>query len=158
MESKFNFKLILGAAAIAILSAGCQLSSPSGSAAPNNATEEATNSSPASTEVAQTSERMSDLNLTDTQKAQMKQIREQTQAKILALLSSDQQKQFKAAAQGNRESPMKVLRSLNLSAEQKQQIREIQRAQRQQTQAILTPEQQAKMKQYRGSRERPASN
>jgi periplasmic protein CpxP/Spy len=157
MKSKFNFKLILGAAAIAILTAGCQLSSPT-SADPNNSTEEATNTSSTAREVSQASERWSDLNLTDAQKAKMKQIRAQTQTKILAVLSDDQQEKYNAAAQGKQEPSMKVLRSLNLSAEQKQKIRDIQRDQRQQIQAILTPEQQAKMKQNRGSRKQPASN
>ncbi|OUL19010.1 hypothetical protein [Nostoc sp. 106C] len=157
MNYKFNFKLILGAAAIAILAAGCQLSSPSGSAAPNNSTEEATNSS-LTTGIATASDRIPDLNLTDTQKAKAKQIGEQTQAKILAVLNADQQEKFKAATQGQHESPMRVLRSLNLSADQKQQIREIQRNQRQEFQAILTPEQQAKMKQHRESRGQRSSN
>lgn len=157
MESKFNFKLILGAAAIAILAAGCQLSSPT-SADPNNSTEEATNTSPTAREVSQASERWSDLDLTDAQKAKIKQIRAQTQTKILAVLSDDQQEKFKAATQGKQETSMKVLRSLNLSAEQKQEIRDIQRAQRQEMQAILTPEQRAKLKQNRGSRKQPTSN
>ncbi|OUL20233.1 hypothetical protein BV372_33165 [Nostoc sp. T09] len=158
MNYKFNFKLILGAAAIAILTAGCQLSSPSGSATPNNSTQKATNSSVKTTGIATASDRIPDLNLTDTQKAKAKQIGEQTQAKILALLTSDQQEKFKAAIQSQQESPMRVLRSLNLSAEQKQQIREIQRNQRQEFQAILTPEQQAKMKQHRESRGQRSSN
>jgi len=156
MKYKFDFKPILGAAAIAILAAGCQLSSPHGAVSPDNSTENATNSSaPTATQV---SERMSDLNLTDAQKAQMKQIREQTSAKIVGLLSSDQQKQFKAANQGGHESPMKELRSLNLSADQKQKVREILSTQRQQIQAILTPEQQAKMKQHHASKEESSSN
>ncbi|MDZ8056019.1 MAG: Spy/CpxP family protein refolding chaperone [Aulosira sp. ZfuVER01] len=152
MAYKTNFKLILGAATIAILAAGCQLSSPSGSVPPNNSTEEATNSSLTTGGIATASDRIPDLNLTDTQKAKAKQIGEQTQAKILALLNSEQQEKFKAASQDQQKSPMRVLRSLNLSAEQKQKIRDIQRNQRQEFQAILTPEQQAKMKQHRESR------
>lgn len=158
MKYKFDLKPILSAAAIVILAAGCQLSSKSGAVSQNNSTESASNSSSAPTAIAQVSDKISDLNLTDAQKAQMKQIREQSQAKIVALLSSDQQKQFKAANQGSHESPMKVLRSLNLSAEQKQQVYEIINAQRQQIQAILTPEQQAKMKQHRASMKQPSSN
>ncbi len=156
MKYKLEFKLILSSAAIAILAAGCQFSSPGGKVSQNNPTQDATDAS-APTEVAQTSEKWSDLNLTDAQKAQMKQIREQTKTKIAALLSPEQQTQFKAASQGSHESPMKVLRSLNLSKEQKQQAREIMRDQRQQIQAILTPEQQAKMKEHRGSKEQPSS-
>ncbi|BAZ33388.1 hypothetical protein NIES4074_58980 [Cylindrospermum sp. NIES-4074] len=157
MKSKFNFKLILGAAAIAIFAAGCQLSSPTATA-PNDSTEEATNTSSTAKEIAQASGKWSDLDLTDAQKAKMKQIRAETQTKILDVLSYDQQEKFKAAVQGKQEPSMKVLRSLNLSAEQKQEIRDIQRAQRQEMQAILTPEQRAKLKENRGSRKQTPSN
>lgn len=150
MKYKLDFKPILGAAAIAIFAVGCgNVSSPSGAASTNNSTADASNPS-APTEVAQTSDRMSDLNLTDAQKTQMKQIREQTKSKIADLLTSDQQAKFNAAADGSHESPMKTLKSLNLSADQKQKVQEIMRDQRQQIQAILTPEQQAKWKQHRG--------
>ena len=109
MKYKFDFNPILSAAAILILAAGCQLSSKSGAVSQNNSTESASNSSSAPTAIAQVSDKISDLNLTDAQKAQMKEIREQSQAQIVALLSSDQQKQFKATNQGSHESPMKVL-------------------------------------------------
>lgn len=154
MKSKFAIKPILGAVAIVILAAGCQLPSSSGA----NSTEKATNTSSNTADVQEVSHRMSDLNLTDAQKAQMKQIREQSQAKILALLSSDQQQQFKTATQGKHESPMKQLKALNLSDTQKQQVRDIMAAQRQQINAILTTDQQAKMKQHSGSRDQSSSN
>ncbi|MBH8565751.1 hypothetical protein I8748_26870 [Nostoc sp. CENA67] len=158
MECKLNLKLLLGALTIVILTAGCeQLSSPSSSAVPNNSTENASSSS-VTTDRSTASDRISDLNLTDTQKTKAKQIEEQTQAKILAVLTSEQQEKFKAATQGYHESPIRIIRSLNLSAEQKQKIHEIQRAQRQQFQAILTPEQQAKMKQHRGYRKQDSSD
>lgn len=153
MEYKFNFKLLLGAVTIAILTAGCQLSSPSNSVAPNNSTENTSDG--AATNVSTPLERISDLNLTDAQKAQAKQIGEQTQAQILAVLTPEQQEKFKSASQGQQ---FRVLRSLNLSAEQKQKIREIQRNQRQQFQGILTPEQKAKLQQNRSSRRQGSSN
>ncbi|MBR8839773.1 MAG: Spy/CpxP family protein refolding chaperone [Stigonema ocellatum SAG 48.90 = DSM 106950] len=158
MKCKLDFKPILGVGAIAILVAGCQLSSPHGAVSPNNSTENATNSSATPTAIAQVSAKIADLNLTDAQKAQMKQIREETQRKIVGILSSDQQKQFKDATQGNHKLPIKLLFSLNLSAEQKQKVRELLRAQRQKIQAILTPEQQAKIKQHRPSTEQSSSN
>ncbi|MBO3458587.1 Spy/CpxP family protein refolding chaperone [Aetokthonos hydrillicola Thurmond2011] len=154
MKTKFAIKPILGAVAIVILAAGCQLPSSSGA----NSTENATNTSPNSADVQEVSHRMSDLNLTDAQKAQMKQIREQTQTKIFGILSSDQQQQFKAATQGKHGASMRELKNLNLSDTQKQQVREIMTAQRQQINAILTPEQQAKMKQHRSSRDQSSSN
>ncbi|WP_339384986.1 Spy/CpxP family protein refolding chaperone [Iningainema tapete] len=148
VKFKLDVKPIIGTAMIAIFAAGCQLSSPSNTSQNNSN----------STSLSQASERMSDLNLTEAQKAQMKQIREQSQAKITALLSPEQQAQFKDAAQGKNESPMRVIRNLNLSETQKQQVREIIRAQRQQFRAILTPEQQEKMKQNRGWKEESSSN
>ena len=140
---KFNLIPIFGAALIATCVAGCQSLPPSGAASNPDSTPSA---------IAQGADKGSDLNLTDAQKAQMKQIREQTQTKIVALLSADQQKQFKAATADGHEPAMKALHDLNLSADQKKQVSEIIRTQRQQTQAILTPEQQAKFKQNHPSR------
>jgi protein CpxP len=154
MKSKFAIKPILSAVAIVILAAGCQLPSSSGA----NSTENATNTSSKTADVQEVSHRMSDINLTDAQKAQMKQIREQTQTKILGILSSDQQQQFKTATQGKHGASMRELKSLNLSDTQKQQVRDIMTAQRQQINAILTPEQQAKMKQHRRSTDQSSSN
>jgi Spy/CpxP family protein refolding chaperone len=153
MKSKFAIKPILGAVAIVILAAGCQLPSSGGA----NSSDNATNTSSNTADVQEVSHRMSDLNLTNAQKTQMKQIREQTRAKIVGILSPDQQQQFKAATQGKHESPMKELRSLNLSDTQKQQVRDIMSAQRQQINAILTPDQQAKMKQHRTSKDQSSS-
>lgn len=63
------------------------------------------------------------LNLTDTQRQQMKQIRDSVQADIVnSVLNSDQRSQYQAAI-GRGEKPGKAMRSLNLSADQKTQIR-----------------------------------
>lgn len=149
MGYKFNLIPIIGAVMVASLVAGCQ-SSPNQSASSSNP-------NPTATDVASTNntDRASDLNLTADQKAKIKQIREQNQAKIVALLSSDQQTKFKTATADNHEPPYKALRELNLSPDQKKQVGEIIRTQRQQTDAILTPEQKAKIKQHRGDQQQP---
>lgn len=157
-NSKFNFKQILGAVAIvsAIALTGCQ-SSPNASATTgDDSTQQATNTSDTGTST-QRGDRYADLNLSDDQKSKMAQIREQSNAKILPILTLDQQAKFNAAsADGN--STMKTLKELNLNDDQKQKIRAILKDQRQQFQAILTPEQQAKMKQHRASKPQSDSN
>lgn len=168
MEYQFmNYKRMLSIFAmpaavlsIAILATGCQLSSPNRASFPNDSTENGTNyrssengtnSSSSQRDINQASERMSELNLTDSQKSQMKRIREQSEAKIFAILTPEQQQEIQANSNGRNKLSMKKLRSLNLSADQKQEVREITREQRQQIQAILTPEQREMMKQRRTS-------
>ncbi|MBK1988142.1 Spy/CpxP family protein refolding chaperone [Sphaerospermopsis aphanizomenoides BCCUSP55] len=154
------FTLPVVGLAIALLTTGCQLSSPNRVSVPNNSTESGTNlpssengtNYPSSSrDINQASEKMSELNLTDTQKAEMKRIREESEAKIFALLSPEQQQELQANSNGRNKLSMKKLRSLNLSTEQKQQVSEITREQRQKIQAILTPEQREMIKQRRRS-------
>jgi periplasmic protein CpxP/Spy len=126
MKYKFDFKLILGTVAIAsaITLTGCQSSSTGVASTDNSATKDvAANTSETST--APKGDRYAYLNLTDAQKAQVKQIQAQNVAKIVPLLSKDKQDQFKAATADNKESPMKALRELNLSDEEKQKVREV---------------------------------
>ncbi len=75
------------------------------------------------------------LNLTDAQKAQMKQIRDTTRQKIDAVLTPEQ-RQLRDTARQNRQRP-----NLNLSADQKAQIKAIRDQARSQMDALLTPEQ-----------------
>ncbi len=156
-NSKLNFTSLLGAAAIvsAIALTGCQ-SSPNASASTNDSTQQATNASDTGAST-QRGDRYAALNLTDDQKSKMTQIREQSKAKILPILTSDQQAKFNAASSEG-SSPMKTLKELNLNDDQKQKIRAILKDQRQQFQAILTPEQQAKMKQQHASKPQSDSN
>ncbi|MCL2872914.1 MAG: Spy/CpxP family protein refolding chaperone [Betaproteobacteria bacterium] len=96
---------------------------------------------------------MADLNLTDAQKTQvndiMTQHRDETHAKIRALLTPEQQKNFDAmpAQQPqHRGGPMGVMESLNLTDAQKAQVADVMKQERTDAQAkiraILTPEQQ----------------
>lgn len=91
-------------------------------------------------------QRLNRLNLTDAQKAQLKQIRESTKSKIRAVLTTEQQTQFDAARQatGKRGG---IMKSLNLTSDQKAQIKDIMKASREQMKSVLTPEQQAQLQQ-----------
>lgn len=155
--------------AIAIVTTGCQLTSPNRASFPNDSTENGTNypasenetnyrSSPNGTtypssqrDINQNPERMSGLNLTDSQKSQMKRVREDSDSRILAVLSDEQKQQVRTNSNGRTNLSMKKLRSLDLSTEQRQEIDEITKDQQQQIQEILTPEQRQMMQQRRRS-------
>jgi len=91
----------------------------------------------------------SQLNLSDAQKTQIKQIREQAKADMQKQLSPAQLSQLQAAKQsGNKRAGMKAL---NLSEQQKQAMKQIKDRERQQIQAILTPEQRQQLEQQRAN-------
>ncbi|MBW4628327.1 MAG: P pilus assembly/Cpx signaling pathway, periplasmic inhibitor/zinc-resistance associated protein [Brasilonema octagenarum HA4186-MV1] len=83
------------------------------------------------------------LNLTDAQKAKMKEIRESSKKQIDALLTPEQRTQKEQARQ-QRKKP-----NLNLTADQKAKMKEIRQNTKTQMQALLTPEQQQQWKQMR---------
>jgi Spy/CpxP family protein refolding chaperone len=62
---------------------------------------------------------MLELNLTDSQKAQVKRISEESEAQIFALLSPEHQQQVTSVNNGRYKLSMKKLCSLSLSAEQR---------------------------------------
>ncbi|BAZ52186.1 hypothetical protein NIES4103_48450 [Nostoc sp. NIES-4103] len=101
------------------------------------------------------------LDLTDAQKAQIQQIKRNTRAQIEAVFTPEQKEKLKAAFEarraqreagqrptGPRQGNWKNFAQLNLTQAQKDQIRQIKESSRQQIQAVLTPEQQAKLKQF----------
>lgn len=94
------------------------------------------------------------LNLTQEQQNQLKQIRENTRSQIEAVLTQEQLQKLQAAKQagGRRGNRRDVWASLNLTQEQKNKIKEIRQSTKQQMQAVLTPEQQAKLQQMRQNR------
>lgn len=105
----------------------------------------------APTRIAQTQNggaRANRLNLTDAQKAQMKQIRDTIRQKIDAILTPEQ-RQLRDTARQNRQRP-----NLNLSDAQKAQIKSIREDAKRQMDAILTPEQRALRDQYRQQRQK----
>lgn len=123
--------------------------------------------------------RLGDLNLTQSQKDQMRRIHERTQEKIKAVLTPEQRRQYESAmenrsfgrfnsngsgnlsargqGQGGRRfnNPMA---SLNLSQDQQNQIRQIKRTAREQMNSVLTDAQRAQLQQNRPSRMRNSGN
>lgn len=112
------------------------------------------------------------LGLTDAQKNQIKDIHRNSRAQMEAILTPEQKQQLEAAKQarqgqprqqtGQGQRPKKGFASLNLTEEQKTKMREIRESEKNQIQAILTPEQQQQLKQFqdnmRSRRQRPNSS
>ena len=92
--------------------------------------------------------RANQLNLTDAQKAQMKQIQESSRQQIDAILTTEQKEQIRTARQ-QRQKP-----NLNLSEDQKAKLKAIQENSKSQMDAILTPEQKQKLQEMRASHPR----
>jgi periplasmic protein CpxP/Spy len=98
------------------------------------------------------------LGLTDKQKADIQTIHRSTRTQIEGILTQEQKDKLKAAfaarqaqspggQQGPRQRGQGPWKDLNLTEQQKAQIKQIRDSSKQQIQAILTPEQQAKLKQ-----------
>ena len=115
--------------------------------------------------------RFSNLNLTQEQREQIKKIHEETRQKIEAVLTPQQRERYTAALQSRRSEmqngnrglnsssrgqgrPQNVLATLNLSKDQRSQIREIMESSRSQMNTILTDSQREQLQQNRGSRVR----
>ena len=90
---------------------------------------------------------MDRLNLTDTQKTQMQQIRQNTKSEIAAYLQS----QGITIPEGQK--PRDAMRSLNLSDAQKAQLKAIYQRGKDPVQALLTDDQKAMMQQRRGMKD-----
>ncbi len=88
-----------------------------------------------------------ELNLTDAQQAQLKQMHESHHAEMQAVFTSEQKALLKAAKEGKKGDRREVMKSLNLSDSQKAQIKAIRDRQRQDFESILTPEQKQKLAQ-----------
>ncbi|WP_071189965.1 Spy/CpxP family protein refolding chaperone [Trichormus sp. NMC-1] len=117
----------------------------------NRSSENGRNNRSSQRDINQYPEEMSELNLTDNQQAKIRRIRTQNEAKVVALLSSEQQEEFESADNSSDKLSMSRLRSLNLSANQKKAVNRIIRNQRKQIQAVLNTEQREMMKQWRMS-------
>lgn len=100
------------------------------------------------------------LNLSDTQKAQLKTIHEETRTKIKGVLNSEQQAKLQTMMQErqgqNRQAGQQAGKggrdrwaSLNLTDDQKAQIKAIKEAQKTKMQKVFTPEQQQQIQQMR---------
>ena len=91
----------------------------------------------------------SQLNLTDAQKAQIRQYRQSERQQSDAVFTSDQKAQLQAARQ-NHTKP-----TLNLSNDQKAQLQSIHQQTESQIQSVLTPDQQQQYQQWKQSHQRP---
>lgn len=99
-----------------------------------------------STPTTQMGRKWANLNLTEAQREQMQQIREQTKAQIEQILTPEQRATLQASQQ-NGGKKRGAFKDLNLSDAQKQQMRQIKQSSMQRMQAILTPEQRATLQQ-----------
>ena len=99
------------------------------------------------------------LNLSDQQKAQLRQIHNDTRTQIQAVLTPDQQAQLKTLMQNRQgqnhqagqahQGRQSLWASLNLTDAQKAKIKAIREAQKPRMQAVFTPEQQQQLQQMR---------
>lgn len=101
-----------------------------------------------------------ELNLTASQKAQLKEIRTQSRAQMDAVLTDTQKAQLKTTkesrTQGGQRS--KGWKQLTLTAEQKSQLKAIRESAKAKEQAVYTPEQKALMAKYRAENPRKAKS
>lgn len=102
------------------------------------------------------------LGLSEQQKSQIQEIRRNTRAQMEAILTPEQKQQLEAAKQARQsqtrqqtpqgQRPKRGFASLNLTEEQKTKMREIKESEKNQIQAILTPEQQQQLQQFQENR------
>lgn len=90
--------------------------------------------------------KLEQLNLTDAQKAQLKQIRESARQQMDAIYTPEQKEQLRTARQ------QKQRPNLNLTDDQKAKIKAIHQNAENQIQSILTNEQKQKLQEMRASR------
>ena len=86
------------------------------------------------------------LGLTEAQKAQLAEIRQNTRAEIQNILTPQQQEQFQTIT-SNIDRSMEAFRALNLSDEQKSQVGNILQSKKSQLEEIITPEQRQQLRQ-----------
>ncbi|RUT09175.1 hypothetical protein DSM106972_012280 [Dulcicalothrix desertica PCC 7102] len=89
-----------------------------------------------------------ELGLTDTQKAELTRIRQETRAAIEKVLTPEQRTQWQAAKQ-NRQARRGGFKALNLSEDQRAEIKKIKEASKTQMQAVFTDEQKQKIQEMR---------
>ncbi len=103
-------------------------------------------------------ERLGDkLNLTEDQKAKIKQIRESTRAQIETVLTDEQKAKLRAAREEGQKM-RKDMASLNLTDDQKAKIRSIRQEAKKQMDAVLTDQQRQQLQQERQQHHQRRSN
>jgi periplasmic protein CpxP/Spy len=88
---------------------------------------------------------MTELKLTDKQKADLLKAAQDRRTKVQGILTADQRKAIATARQAG-QSPQAVMQSINLSAQQKTQLQQLAQTHRQQVQSILTDAQRKLLK------------
>ena len=86
------------------------------------------------------------LELSDSQKAQIKQIHQETREQMQKIITPEQEQAFKTAIQ-NHQGFKAARQAMNLSDQQKSDLKQIRKSSRDQIKAVLTPEQQTKLEQ-----------
>ena len=86
------------------------------------------------------------LGLTDQQKADIKQIRQQTSSQRQNIITPEQEQAFKTAIQ-NHQGFKAAIQAMNLSDQQKSDLKQLMQSSREQIKAVLTPEQQTQLEQ-----------
>ena len=86
--------------------------------------------------------------LSDTQRAQIREIREKIRAQLKSVLTSKQQEQLNAAMQ-NPQARRAAFHNLNLTQDQKNHMQQIMKSQETQIEGILSPQQKQQLQQYR---------
>lgn len=89
------------------------------------------------------------LQLTDSQQEQIQEIRRTTRTEIDKVLNDQQREQLKTAMQNRQGGWRRAFASLNLSQDQKNQIRQLMRSQKSKIEAVLTDEQKAQLQKMR---------
>lgn len=98
------------------------------------------------------------LGLSEEQKTQIQQIRQNTRTQIEGILTLEQRQQLEAAKQQRQNQPEQGQRpkrgfaSLNLTEEQKTRMREIKESEKNQIKGILTTEQRQQLEQFEQNR------
>jgi Spy/CpxP family protein refolding chaperone len=91
------------------------------------------------------------LNLTDAQKSQLRQIEIDIQNQMQSVLTAEQREKLKTLrqqnSQGNRQARRDVMSQLNLSEAQQAKIQELRKAQQARMDAVFTPEQKQQLQQ-----------
>jgi len=94
-------------------------------------------------------DRLASLNLSEQQKSQLKQIKEQSRSQFEAILTPSQLSKLQAA-KGTKVNRREVMSSLGLSEAQKSKMKDLRKSSMEQMKAVLTPEQQQQMRSMRG--------
>lgn len=97
---------------------------------------------------AQTQRKFEGVELTETQRTQLREIHRNTRSQIESVLTSEQRRQLEASREeGNKRQG--AFAEMNLSSEQKSQIRSIMRSAKNRTDDILTPAQRQEVQRNR---------